>query len=667
MASPSPQDDEELSPYLWLVQEEAGGATSSSSGAGRWAPLRPRDSQQLEQTFLEHGAGTVPIDFGRYDVDIQRRSMRAVYWDEPERRVLRSSWFYGRGNDRMPYEEHDAEDIEVAFQRLRGGRDRVPLLVPVNRGSHDVRFEALVPQQTDENALSALSFFIGTGPEKRYSVVAPPHPQPETGDESEGELQWTVVQESVDRTSAQPPVPVWRGHISLAEGSAEEDNEASLPEAVDCLVFVVHGIGQYQRSHEASTDRFYKEVSKLRNLFAKCLVRRMQDGLPVGGRVEFLPLEWFEQIHVDGGIGHRLRDVTLPSVGALRDFANFAIADIMVYLDDEWRERIHRELQRKMDRLYTLFRERVPGYSGEVSIIGHSLGAVIMFDLVQKSLPQLTRGLLADGPVAQQPDYHGRWPGTARHASGERKLGEVATSPCPAPRCFFAVGSPLGMFLSIRFSQRGHQNAAKYFRGLDVRWPAGSVGCGWRFFNVFHPDDPIAYRVEPLLNSDYRDTPPKLVLHRGGLRFHHQMREWWQRTVGGSTASRSGGEASPSETPSSGDNALTDVLVVPTTDAEVGGTSAASFFEDGPGRPRQTAAVDRLDYAIQESAFESMNELLSAIHSHFAYWDCDDLIQFITDQLADALEAKHRQQPPREGREGVSPRATVRRTVRREA
>ena len=49
----------------------------------------------------------------------------------------------------------------------------------------------------------------------------------------------------------------------------------------------------------------------------------------------------------------------------------------------------------------------------------------------------------------------------------------------------------------------------RYFRGLDVRWPPASAGQGWRlleiltipqfvvsccrFFNVFHPDDPIAH------------------------------------------------------------------------------------------------------------------------------------------------------------------------------
>jgi len=643
----------EDAPFVWLVQEEAGG--SSGSGAG-WTPVRARDNRHLERAWLEQPSSVVPVDFGRYDVDLKGRTIRSVYWDEPERRILRSSWFYGKGSERTPYEEDDAGQIETAFQRLRSGRERVPLLVPVNRGSHDVRFEALQPVETNENALSALSYLIGAGSEKRHSVVAAPAvplPLPaaaEPGGKAAGQAaqQWTAVQESVDRSREQAPVPVWRGHGVLdperAEAALEEDDEEWLPEAVDCLVFVVHGIGQYHRSQQGAAEAFYREVGKVRSLAAKCLRQRLKDGLPVNGRIEFLPLEWFEPIHVDVGIGNRLQQITLPSVVPLRDFANFAIADIMVYLDDDWRETIHRELQRKMDRLWSLYGARTPEYSGKVSIIGHSLGAVIMFDLIQKSLPQLERGLLVEPPeFAEEPP-----PPRSQRAEGC----------CPVPRCFFAIGSPLGMFLSIRFSQKG-QSAAKYFRGLDVRWPAGSVGCGWRFFNIFHPDDPIAYRVEPLLNPDYKDTPPKVVLHRGGLRFHHQMRQWWHRTVGSSgTSARPAGEASPSEAQAPPESTLADVLLVPS--AEGGGSAAAGFLEDAPGRPRQTAAVDRLDWALQEGVLESMNELLSAIHSHFAYWDCEDLVQFVADQLVDALETKHREHPP-PGHEGTSPRHASRR------
>lgn len=43
--------------------------------------------------------------------------------------------------------------------------------------------------------------------------------------------------------------------------------------------------------------------------------------------------------------------------------------------------------------LWKLFSERTPDYSGEVAVIGHSLGSVIMFDLMQKGLERLPQGL----------------------------------------------------------------------------------------------------------------------------------------------------------------------------------------------------------------------------------------------------------------------------------
>lgn len=61
-------------------------------------------------------------------------------------------------------------------------------------------------------------------------------------------------------------------------------------------------------------------------------------------------------------------------------------------------------------------------------------------------------------------------------------------------------------------------------------------------FNVFHPDDPIAYRIEPLLNPAYTAATPRLwstlwtlleldcarvVPHKGGLRWNHQISSWF--------------------------------------------------------------------------------------------------------------------------------------------
>lgn len=644
------------SPYLWLAQESVG---QSSERKWEWVPLPRADSERLE-AILASAAGkelpkAVPVDHGRYDVVLERRVLRAVYWDEPERRCIRSSWFRGKiGGPWVPYEEEDAEGLETAFQRLRSAKEKGSLLVPVNRGTDDVRFEALPPEGVEDDS-STLTMFFGSG-QKRYSVLGVvPKSDESTKDESQGnELLFTAVQEEVARGGGSGEKHmVWRGYWVVAgeEKSAEENEVDKLPNRVECLTFVVHGIGQYHRAQQGENSQFFKEVSRVRKLAMKYQRERMEEqgqgeGSQPSGRIEFLPLEWYGPIHVDVGIGNRLKNVTLKSVSSLRDFANFALADVMVYLDDQWRERIHEELLRKMANLWKLFSERTSDYSGEVAVIGHSLGSVIMFDLMQKGLEKLPQGLhcspskdTSGSPKKTMVSAPAKPANVATPGSIDRKgikilkdhmakgniaplaKGGHAAYEHPVPRCLFAVGSPLGMFLSIRLSQKA-QRASRYFRGLDVRWPAVSEGRGWRMFNVFHPDDPIAYRIEPLLNPAYASMNPRVVPHKGGLRWNHQIKSWFSTSA---SKSPDGGMWDLE-----GQETFEEVLVVPTEDP-------ASFFEEKPAR-QSVVTVDRVDYALQVSAFESMNEMLSAIHSHFSYWENEDLLRFIVDQIFESLQ-----------------------------
>merc|ERR1712194_881719 len=96
---------------------------------------------------------------------------------------------------------------------------------------------------------------------------------------------------------------------------------------------------------------------------------------------------------------------------------------------------------------------------------------------------------------------------------------------------------------------------------------------------------------------------------------------WGSRIIGQASSSASEAQNQP-------ESNQADVLVVHSL--EEGG---ASFFQEGPGIPAQSGAVDRLDYVIQENAFDAMNELISAINSHFTYWSCEDLAQFMTNEL----------------------------------
>lgn len=634
----------ESAPYVWLVEaspimsaSSSGGSAASNAGGGAavgWLPLRLSDAQRLDRALARqrrhakaapNGASLqkmplVPVYCGRYDVDLERRVLQPVYWDEPERRVIRSLWFHGNVGERIPYEEADSEELESAVERLTAGKERVPLLVPVNRGCHDVRFDEIPP----DSDMSALSLFIGPSNPKDSligSFIG------SVGEEEPPPKRYAAIQECVDRSVSQTATPVWRGYYGEGEEPAMNDEE-DLPTWVESLVFVVHGIGQRHRMNYGSLERFHGEVAKVRALAVQRMTRRLAEGLPVPGRIEFLPLEWFEAIAIDAGIASRLQSVTLPSLPWIRDFANYAIADFMVYQDQEWQHRIHTGLLAKMDRLYRLFRQRTPNFSGAVGVIGHSLGSVIMFDLLQRMLPAGCRGL-STAAEAGAPEAAQAAPGdapAAGGASGPSPTGEAEEPPgaeagrgdgerCPAPRCLFAIGSPLGMFLSIRLSRRG-QSAAANFRGLEVRWPVAHVAPGWRVFNVYHPDDPVAYRLEPLLNPRYAAVAPKVVPRQGGPRLHQQVYEWFRSAV---SASASDGED--------------DVLLVPLQPGE----DASPAAKPPAG---EQVATHRIDYAIQQNLMEKVSETYSGFKSHLSYWDCEDLMQFVVDQMFDHCATK---------------------------
>ena len=50
-----------------------------------------------------------------------------------------------------------------------------------------------------------------------------------------------------------------------------------------------------------------------------------------------------------------------------------------------------------MNRLYELFLQRHPGYSGGVSVMGHSLGSCILFDLLEHQVWGGREGKRAEG------------------------------------------------------------------------------------------------------------------------------------------------------------------------------------------------------------------------------------------------------------------------------
>lgn len=120
-------------------------------------------------------------------------------------------------------------------------------------------------------------------------------------------------------------------------------------------------------------------------------------------------------------------------------------------------------------------------HAEQATVLAHSLGSVIMFDILTASTNAITF------PVAQLISV----PNIATHLLCGNQPSRLPPLSSPPP--YVQVGSPLGLFVAIR---RG--KAAEYAR-LHERLRQR----GGRLVNIFHRVDPIASRVGPLLQGTH--------------------------------------------------------------------------------------------------------------------------------------------------------------------
>lgn len=67
-------------------------------------------------------------------------------------------------------------------------------------------------------------------------------------------------------------------------------------------------------------------------------------------------------------------------------------------------------------------------------------------------------------------------------------------------------------------------------RGIDTLGLDFSLPTCPGFFNIFHPYDPVAYRVEALINPSLKNVRPVLIPHhKGRKRMHLELKETMSR------------------------------------------------------------------------------------------------------------------------------------------
>ncbi|KAM7280507.1 hypothetical protein ACFE04_007641 [Oxalis oulophora] len=190
---------------------------------------------------------------------------------------------------------------------------------------------------------------------------------------------------------------------------------------------------------------------------------------------------------------------------------------------------------------------------------------------------------------------------------------------------FFAVGSPLGVFLALRNVRIGIGGGKDYWGEDNIIEEMPAVR---QMLNIFHPFDPVAYRVEPLVCKDYIDKRPVIIpYHKGGRRLHIGYQEFTADLAIRSQVFVNNFKSVRAKVLTICQSQNADRL-----DDEEDNEHEKEENSYGPMiMDRLTGNSGRIDHTLQDKTFE--HPYLQAIGAHTNYWRDRDTALFILKHL----------------------------------
>lgn len=482
------------------------------------------DSQKLELAFQHwirskrssNGSPKVPVNEDLlFEVDIQTMELRATYWEGPTYEVRRGIWF-DSSNKPLNYELTSELEKYYAEMNFKSNQEAENSLQDVFRLSRNYGKNSLVVFVDDETAyllpdleggdlqlkllranIAPLLAMQGTKIIRGLQEGSIKNVAQKAKDTIDTELVSTSKQlgkvtdliswelpsvfgttTNTDDSESNKKSDKEDNDILKREIETDYDNHGSSSHSnnrnVKHLVLCVHGIGQnlgkkYEYVNFAHTvnllrsnmKKLYTESKSLKKMNRESGLKDWENNC----NVQVLPITWRHTIgfQTDATKPNEefpelptLGNITVNGVLGLRRLLGDVALDILLYGEPYYRERIMTEVRQQLNAAYHLFKEKNPRFGGEVHLIGHSLGSLILFDI-----------------LSDQDKY---------------KLDFEVKN-------YFCVGSPIGVFKLIQRSQIGPKSAETGKTSLQVQRPQCHD-----LYNLFHVCDPIAYRMEPLVD-----------------------------------------------------------------------------------------------------------------------------------------------------------------------
>ncbi|KAM9653372.1 phospholipase DDHD1 isoform 2-T2 [Morphnus guianensis] len=462
-----------------------------------WKPFIGYDSLRIELAYRALGAGgpaepregeaaavePVCVRSGLYEVDVANAESYPVYWNQTEKiPVMRGQWFID--GTWQPLEEEESNLIEQEhLNRFKGQQLQESFDIEVSKpvdGKEAIHSLKLSRNHVDWHSVDEVYLY---------------------SDATTSKIARTVTQKLGFSKASSSGTRLHRGYV-------EEATLEDKPPQTSHIVFVVHGIGQ-----KMDQGRIIKNTAMMRDTARKIEEKYFSN---LATHVEFLPVEWRSKLTLDGDT---VDSITPDKVRGLRDMLNSSAMDIMYYTSPLYRDELVKGLQQELNRLYTLFCSRNPEFEekgGKVSIVSHSLGCVITYDIMTGWNPvRLYEQLLQK----EEEELEDRWISyeeqrlleelyitKQRLREIEERLHGLKASTISKPPVlkfkvenFFCMGSPLAVFLALRGIRPGNSGSQDHILPRTI--------CN-RLLNIFHPTDPVAYRLEPLILKHYSNISP---------------------------------------------------------------------------------------------------------------------------------------------------------------
>ncbi|ORX46975.1 DDHD-domain-containing protein [Hesseltinella vesiculosa] len=524
--------------------------TSKSKAPAVWTPFSNQDSLALEKAFLSNETKVNVAEDMLFEVQLDKRIIYPVYWNGPSYMVRRATWFVQvDGSTWLPCEENLAEQIEIGYHKHKPYKVMLAsadaLKQPTNKRysypqakiddltsspitMEEKKLELSLSSQSMDRQWNLLGRFLG-----QYVVYTGEYTAWLLSKQNLGGMRLIRGYENMEKQKAKSAKPSSAQARSTpttststsedeqeCEDKLEEDNQLEQDEEIrkiDHLVFTIHGIGQKMTNktgHSFVDDMniFRKTVKQVYNeIYAK--------DTPNG--ILLLPIIWRHDIKfgvasdgdktLEADLGMlgtddgcpTLENLTLEGIPNIRTLVSDVLMDIPLYMTPKYHDQMVRVITDEMNRVFKLYTERNPNFGGKVSVIGYSLGSMLAYDILS-SQPFLPR--------------------TIHLSEKKRKVPPLDFK----VQNFFAVGSPLGvihLLKGLKISSRKLLKDPSVLKYLDETssHPHAHVSTSYpaveNMYNIFHKADPVAYRLEPLVNPAFAKLKPAEVPYvKGGLK-----------------------------------------------------------------------------------------------------------------------------------------------------